>query len=65
MSSAFWRGVTLLNGLQSDVGRHQGEAAGLSGASSHTEGFIEIPKDVMALKPVICLLMEKVIQSVI
>jgi hypothetical protein len=63
MCSAFWRGVALLNESQS--GQHQGETAVLSGPSSHVEGFSEIPKDVMTLKPVIGLLMDKVTQSVI
>jgi hypothetical protein len=56
-------GAALLNELQPDVGQHQGEKAVPSGPSSHVEGFSEIPKDVMTLKPVISLLVEKVAQS--
>ena len=61
MHCAFWRGVALLNELQLDVGQPQGETAAISGPSSNIEGFNEIPKGVMALKPVIGgLLMKKV-----
>ena len=65
MRSAFWRGVALLNESQPDVGQCQGELAVNSGPSSHIEGFSEIPKDVMALKPAIGLLINKVNQSII
>lgn len=65
MRSAFWRGVALLNESQPDAGQPQGETAVESGPSSHAEGFSEIPKDVMALKPVIGLLMKTVSDSII
>ena len=65
MRSAFWRGVAPPNESQSDVCQCQEATAVISGPSPHTEGFSEIPKDVMTLKPVIGLLMKKVTQSVI
>ncbi|KAN0128055.1 hypothetical protein V8E53_014156 [Lactarius tabidus] len=40
MCSAFWRGVALLNELQSDVGQHQGETAVLSGPSYMWRDFL-------------------------
>jgi hypothetical protein len=60
MHSAFWRGVALLNESQSVMGQCQGKMTAGSGLS-HT-GFNAIPKDVMTLKPVINLLVNKVTQ---
>ncbi|KAH9013956.1 hypothetical protein EDB85DRAFT_1899446 [Lactarius pseudohatsudake] len=44
MQSAFWNGVTLLNGMGSDVGQHQQGIAGPSSPSADAEGFSEVPK---------------------
>ncbi|KAN0128174.1 hypothetical protein V8E53_014026 [Lactarius tabidus] len=48
------------SGSEDSSFEEEGETAVLSGPSSHVEGFSEIPKDVMTLKPVIGLLMDKI-----
>ncbi|KAH9012495.1 hypothetical protein EDB85DRAFT_2158981 [Lactarius pseudohatsudake] len=59
MQSAFWNGVTLLNGMGSDVGQHQQGIAGPSSPSADAEGFSEVPKSVTLLQPVIGKLIDK------
>jgi hypothetical protein len=63
MRSAFWRGVTLLKELDSDVSQHQGSTIASSGPSRDTEGFSETPKNASLLEPVISKLMDKVAQG--
>jgi hypothetical protein len=63
MQSAFWNGVTLLNGMGFDVGQHQQGTAGSSSPSADAEGFSEVPKSVTLLQPVIGKLIDKVAQA--
>lgn len=63
MHAAFWRGVAFLNESGSDTCPHQGSMAGPSGTLKDTEGFTEIPKNAMLLRPSIGQLMDKVAQS--
>ena len=62
MRSAFWNGVTLLNGMGSDVGQYQQGISGPSIPSANAEGFSEVPKSVTLLQPVIGKLIDKVAQ---
>ncbi|KAI9433194.1 hypothetical protein H4582DRAFT_2061233 [Lactarius indigo] len=59
MRSAFWNGVKLLNGMESDVGQHQQGMVGPSGPTADAEGFSEVPKSVTLLQPVIGKLIDK------
>ncbi|KAI9428912.1 hypothetical protein H4582DRAFT_2066213 [Lactarius indigo] len=59
MRSAFWNGVKLLNGMESDVGQHQQGMVGPSGPTADAKGFSEVPKSVTLLQPVIGKLIDK------
>ncbi|KAI9437292.1 hypothetical protein H4582DRAFT_2058286 [Lactarius indigo] len=59
MRSAFWNGVKLLNGMESDVGQHQQGMVGPSSPTADAEGFSEVPKSVTLLQPVIGKLIDK------
>jgi hypothetical protein len=61
MCSAFWRGVALLNKSNTDVGQPQRKTLGPPGLLAGTSSFSEVPKNVKALQPVICKLIDKVI----
>jgi len=47
-----------------DVGQHQGEPVASLGPSANTEGFNELPEEVMLLEGVINELMDKVAYEV-
>jgi hypothetical protein len=69
MHSAYWRGVTLLQELNSsdpEVGQHHGPAvAPVSPSKDTEEGFTEVLKNVTLLKPVIKKLRAEVAHAVI